>query len=246
MKIVAEHALEFVQRFGLLIVCAVALVAVLASGVLDHLTLAELSMRRAELVAYAAAHPLRTAAIYIGLYIVVVSLSLPFALIFTLTGGLLFGPIWGGLAAVTGATLGSTVMFLACRTAIGDWLRSKAGPRLLRIENAILADAFTCIIALRLIPAFPLWIINIGAGLVAIPLRTYFVASFLGMVPSSLVYASVGSGFGHVLAKGGAIDVRVLTEPQVWAPLIGLGLLSLTPLLYRRLRGRVAGEPPAA
>ena len=246
MTLTAERAMIFLQRFGLVIVCAALLVAVLASGVLKHLTLEELSVRRGELVVYAGAHPVRTVATYIGLYVLVVALSLPFALIFTLTGGLLFGPIGGGLAAVTGATLGSTVMYLSCRTAIGDWLRDKAGPRLLRIERAIQADAFACIIALRLIPAFPLWIINIGSGLVSIPLRTYVVASFLGMVPSSLVYASVGSGFGHVLARGGKIDLKILAEPQIWLPLMGLGLLALMPLLYRGLRARVAGEPPAA
>jgi uncharacterized membrane protein YdjX (TVP38/TMEM64 family) len=241
-----ERAVAFLRRFGLLILVAAALVAVLASGVLDHLSLATVQARRAEMVAFAAAHPVATPLLYIGLYILVVSLSLPLALLFTLTGGLLFGPLWGGLAAVTGATLGSTVMFLACRTAIGDWLRRKAGARLQKIEQAILADAFSCILALRLIPAFPLWIINIGAGLVAIPLRTYVTASFLGMIPSSLVYASVGSGFGHVLAKGGSIDITVLTEPQVWLPLVGLGVLALIPMLYKRLRGRVAVEPPAA
>ncbi len=246
MRIVAEQLFAWLQRFGLLIVVAILLVAVLASGVLEHLTLAELSARRAELVAFAAARPLTTAAVYIGLYTLVVALSLPLALLFTLTGGLLFGPIWGGLLAVVGATSGSTVMFLACRTAVGDWLRSKAGPRLIRIEKAILADAFSCILALRLIPAFPLWIINIGAGLVAIPLRTYVTASFLGMIPSSLVYAGVGSGFGHVLARGGDINLHILAEPQIWMPLLGLGLLALAPIIYRRLRGRVAAEPPAA
>jgi uncharacterized membrane protein YdjX (TVP38/TMEM64 family) len=245
MKRTLEQALDLIQRFGLLALGAGLLLIILFSGVLEHLTLAELSARRAELVAFSEAHPWLTVGIYVVLYTTVVALSLPLALLFTLTGGLLFGPFLGGLAAVTGATAGSALMFLACRTAIGDWLRDKAGPRLLRIERAIQADAFACVIALRLIPAFPIWIINIGAGLVDIPMRTFVAASFLGMVPSSLVYAGVGSGMGHVLARGGVVDLSILAEPQIWLPLLGLGLLALAPLLYRRLRGRVAADAPA-
>jgi uncharacterized membrane protein YdjX (TVP38/TMEM64 family) len=245
MRRAIEDAWALFRRFGLLVLGGALIVALLASGVLEHLTLAELSVRRAELTAFAQARPLLTVELYILIYATVVALSLPFALILTLTGGLLFGPWLGGIAAVTGATLGSALMFLTCRTAVGDWLRTKAGPRLIRIERAIQADAFTCVIALRLIPAFPIWIINIGAGLVDIPMRTFVVASFLGMIPSSLVYAGVGSGMGHALARGGPIDLTILTEPQIWLPLLGLGLLSLTPLLYRRLRGRVAGDASA-
>lgn len=245
MRRAIEDAWGLIQRFGLLVLGAALIVAILASGVLEHLTLAELSARRAELIAFSEAHRWLTVGLYIVLYTTVVALSLPLALLFTLTGGLLFGPFLGGLAAVTGATLGSALMFLTCRTAIGDWLRDKAGPRLIRIERAIQADAFTCVIALRLIPAFPIWIINIGAGLVDIPMRTFVVASFLGMVPSSLVYAGVGSGMGHALARGGPVDLSILAEPQIWLPLLGLGVLSLTPLLYRRLRRRVAGEASA-
>src|SRR5512146_2112848 len=114
-----DKAGAFFKRFGLLIVLVVLVVAAVASGATDHISLAELKARRAELSAFVEAHWIASLAVYGLLYTAVVALSLPLALVMTLTGGFLFGPLPGGLAALTAATLGSTVSFLACRTAFG-------------------------------------------------------------------------------------------------------------------------------
>ncbi|MDG2523684.1 VTT domain-containing protein [Caulobacter segnis] len=217
---------------------AVLAAAVYFSGLWKHLTIEELQARHAYLSAFVDQRPGAAIAIYLSAYIIVVSLSLPAALLLTLSGGFLFGTWLGGLLAVTGATVGSTVIYAACRTAFGGMMQKRAGPTLLRIEEGIKKDAFHYLLTLRLIPAFPLLVINLAAGLVGIRLRTFLSASFLGMAPSSLVYASMGAGLGHLFLQGRPVSLSLLIEPRVVLPLIGLGALAGLSMLYRHLRPR--------
>jgi uncharacterized membrane protein YdjX (TVP38/TMEM64 family) len=232
--------MSWIKRFGPIILVLALIGLALASGITEHLTLAELKLRRDELQALVSQHPALSLAAYILIYIAVVSLSLPGALIMTLSGGFLFGPWFGGLAAATGASLGAAVIFLICRTAIGDALRGKAGSTIAKVEEGVRRDAFSYLLTLRLIPVMPFWLVNLAAGFVAIPLRTFLVATVLGILPGSLVYAGLGSGLGHVFASGQEPNLRVIFEPQVLLPLIGLSLLSQLPIVLRRFR---KGEP---
>ncbi|WP_369058670.1 VTT domain-containing protein [Caulobacter sp. 73W] len=220
------------------VLLAVLAAAVFFSGLWKHFTIEELQARHAYLSAFVDRRPAAAIAIYLFAYVFVVSLSLPAALLLTLSGGFLFGPWLGGLLAVTGATAGSTVIYAACRTAFGGMLQKRAGSTLLRIEEGIKKDAFHYLLTLRLIPAFPLLVINLAAGLVGIRLRTFLSASFLGMAPSSLVYASMGAGLGHLFMQGRPVDLSILVEPRVVLPLVGLGALAGASMLYRRLRPR--------
>ncbi len=235
------RALSLLRRFGPLAVLVMLLIWALASGVADHLSLEELRARGEGLRSFAQERPLLSAAIYVGVYVATVSVSLPGALILSLSGGFLFGPLWGGAAAVTGATGGSTVVYLVCRTAFGDFFRRWRNPLLLRIERGFDSNAFSYLLTLRLIPAFPLLIVNVAAGLMRVPVRTFILASFLGMVPSSFVYAGIGAGLGHVFAQGGPVSLETLMSPRVYLPIIGMGVLAFLPPLWRHWRrGRVA------
>jgi uncharacterized membrane protein YdjX (TVP38/TMEM64 family) len=228
--------MALLKRFGPIVLVLLLIGLALVSGVTEHLTLAELKLRRDELQALVQHYPLLSLGVYILVYVAVVSLSLPGALIMTLSGGFLFGPWIGGLAAATGASLGAAVIFLICRTAVGDALRGKAGSTISRIEEGVRRDAFSYLLTLRLIPVMPFWLVNLAAGFVAIPLRTFLIATVLGILPGSLVYAGLGSGLGHVFASGQEPNLRVIFEPQVLLPLIGLSLLSLLPIVLRRFR----------
>jgi uncharacterized membrane protein YdjX (TVP38/TMEM64 family) len=228
--------MALLKRFGPIVLVLVLIGLALVTGVTEHLTLSELKLRRDELQALVQDYPLLSLGVYILVYVAVVSLSLPGALIMTLSGGFLFGPWIGGLAAATGASLGAAVIFLICRTAVGDALRGKAGSTISRIEEGVRRDAFSYLLTLRLIPVMPFWLVNLAAGFVAIPLRTFLIATVLGILPGSLVYAGLGSGLGHVFASGQEPNLRVIFEPQVLLPLIGLSLLSLLPIVLRRFR----------
>lgn len=230
---------------------AVTIAAVFASGAARHLSLDELQHRRAGLHALVQAHPIGAALGYMGLYLAVVALSLPGALIMTLSGGFLFGPIWGTAAAVIGASAGAIVMFLVARTTAGDALRRRAersGGVLGNLERGIRENAFSALLIARLIPALPFWLVNIAAGLVKMPLRTYALGTVIGILPSTFIYASVGAGLDRVFEQGGKANLHMIFEPRVLLPLLGLAALSTLPVLWKlwsARRGRASARPTA-
>ncbi len=240
-----DRALTLLRRFGPLAVIGILFAVVLASGLTEHLSLHELRARGAGLQAFANERPLLSVALYLAAYVTLVAVSLPGALIMSLSAGFLFGPIGGGFAAVTGATGGSTVTYLVFRTAFGDALRRKPGAFLARVEEGFKQDAFNYLLTLRLIPAFPLLVVNIAAGLMNLRIRTFLPASFLGMAPSSFVYAGIGAGLGHIFAKGGDVSLETLLSPRIYLPIIGMGVLAFLPPLWRHWRkGRMPASSP--
>lgn len=232
-----ERAVTLLRRFGPLAVIVILFVVAFASGVPEHLSLETLRRSGTQLQTFAHEKPLLCAAIYLAIYVCSVAISLPGALILSLTSGFLFGPI-GGALAVTGATGGSTVTYLVFRTAFGDVLRRKPGAFLTRVEEGFKGDAFNYLLTLRLIPAFPLLIVNVAAGLMNIRARTFVLASVLGMIPSSFVYAGIGAGLGHLFAQGGPVTLGTLFSPRIYLPIIGMGVLAFLPPLWRHWRKR--------
>ena len=241
----ADRIWRLARRFGPLFLVLAAVVAAFASGLTKHLSLHELRARREALEALVHAHPVTSLLLYVGVYTASVSLSLPAALVLTLTGGLLFGAWLGGFAAALSCTLGATILFLVCRTAIGDALRSRAGPTAARIEGAVRRDAFSYIVTLRLIPVMPFWLANLALGFIDIPLGVFVLASFLGILPVSLIYAGLGSGLDHMFAHHRRPDLHLVMHTNILVPLIGLAVLSLAPIVWRRLRPAAApaGNP---
>lgn len=237
------------RRYGLLILLAALLVAALASGVTDHLNLAELELRRQALTQAIAQRPALSLLVFVLIYLGVTVTALPGVIYITVAGGLLFGPWIGATASLLAATTGSIVVFLACRTAFGDLIRRRSGPRMQRIEDMILGDAFSHLLTLRLIPGLPMGLITIAAGLVGVPLRTFVWSSFLGMLPASFIFAGLGSSVGAILDHGGRLTPDILLQPRIILPMIGLAILSLTPYAWRVWNRRrpsrpVAGGPP--
>jgi uncharacterized membrane protein YdjX (TVP38/TMEM64 family) len=119
-------------------------------------------------------------------------------------------------------------------------LRARAGPWLASLAEGFRADAFSYLLVLRLVPLFPFWLVNLVPALLGVPLRTFALATALGIVPGCLVFASVGAGLGHLLERGEEPDLDLILEPRVLLPLLGLATLALLPVLWRRLR-RVPG-----
>lgn len=237
-----ERALTLLRRFGPLAVIVILSVAAFFSGLAGHLSLEELRLRGTELQAFASKRPVLCAVIYLAIYVGSVAVSLPGALILSLTSGFLFGPL-GGALAVSGATGGSTVTYLVFRTAFGDVLRRKPDAFLARMAEGLRRDAFNYLLTLRLIPAFPLLAVNVAAGVANIPVRTFILASILGMIPSSFVYAGIGAGLGHLFAHGGPVTIETLLSPRIYLPIIGMGVLAFLPPLWRHWRKR-GGDAP--
>lgn len=224
------------RRWLPLALLLLALAAVYATGLHRQLSLATLRHHRGALQALVAAHPFAAPLAYAAVYAAATALSLPGAVFLTLAGGFLFGTWLGGLWTVLGATTGAILVFLIARSAVGGSLRARAGPWLRRLEAGFRADAFRYLLALRLIPLAPFWLVNLVPAFLGVPLRTYALATLLGIVPASLVYAGVGSGLGMILDRGEEPDLGLVLEPRVLLPLLGLAALALLPVAYRRRR----------
>ncbi len=173
---------------------------------------------------------------FIGTYVGTVAFSLPGAVWLTLAGGFLFGTLEGTLCVVIGATLGATTVFLAARYALGDFLRAKAGPSMQKMEAGFQRNAMSYLLILRLVPLFPFWLVNLVPAFLGVPVRTFIVGTFFGIIPGSFVYSSVGNGLGSVFDAGEMPDLGIIFEPQILIPICGLAALSLIPVVYKRFK----------
>jgi uncharacterized membrane protein YdjX (TVP38/TMEM64 family) len=233
-----RRALRLALRFGPALLVLVAIVLIVRSGLLGRLSLEGLKDSRHDLLDLVRAHPLESLGLYAAVYVATVALSLPTALILTLTGGFLFGPWIGGATAAVSCALGATIVFLISRLAAGDAVAAKTGPRVRAVAEEIRKDAFFYILTLRLVPVTPFWLTNVAAGLIAIPVATFAGATLIGILPVSLIYAGIGSGLDAVFASGAPLSLHALITPRIVLPLIGLAALAVLPILYQRRRNR--------
>ena len=206
-----------------------------------YLSLDVLRQNRAHLTAFVSEHGVAAGLGYVIAYIGVVALSLPGAAIMTLAGGFLFGVVVGATLTVIGATLGATLLFLIARSAVGDALRERAGPFVARMAEGFGKNAFNYLLFLRLVPVFPFWAVNLAPALLGMRLTPFIVATALGIIPGTIVYSAFGAGLGQIFDAGGEVDLRSVFSPTLIAALVGLGVLSLVPVLVRWLREKRAG-----
>jgi uncharacterized membrane protein YdjX (TVP38/TMEM64 family) len=214
---------------GLLVAAGLAFVAI---GGGHYLNFAALAENRDWLCGLVQHWGFAAGLLYIAVYAGLVALSVPGAAVLTIAGGFLFGPWLGTLCAVVGATLGATGIFLATRAGLGG-LAQRAGPLVGRLEAGFRADAFNYLLVLRLVFIVPFWLVNLVPALVGVRLSTFMLATFLGIIPGTFVYASFGNGLGDVVGEPG---LGVLLRPSVIGPIIGLVILALVPVGYKRWR----------
>ena len=227
-----------IRRLVPLAVLLAAIAAFFALGLHDYLSFEALRQHREELLALVEQHPLVAPLVFMAAYAAVIALSVPGGAILTIAAGFLFGILPATLYVVASATIGATIVFLIARTALGDALRARAGPRIRRMEEGFRQDALSYLLVLRLIPIFPFWLVNIVPAFLGVPLRTYVLGTLVGIIPGSFVYASVGNGLGAVFDAGETPDLGVVFEPAILLPIAGLAVLALLPVVYRRIKAR--------
>lgn len=225
-----------IRRLWPLVILALGFGLFFALGLHRYVTLDTLRDNRQALTQWVAANRLWAIFVYMGLYALMVAFSLPGGLVATLTGGFLFGTVLGGAATVVAATAGATVLFAAAKSALGDLLRARAGSAVARMEEGFRANAFSYLLFLRLVPAFPFWLVNLAPAFLGVRLSTFIGATFIGIIPGTFVFASLGAGLGAVFERGERPELGLIFEPRVILPILALALLSLVPALYRRLR----------
>jgi uncharacterized membrane protein YdjX (TVP38/TMEM64 family) len=205
-------------------------------GGADLLTLGKLQQEHAKLESFVAMHYLQAVLAYMLLYTLVVALSLPGGAVLTLAGGFLFGALAATCYIVVAATCGAVIIFLAARSALGEPLRTRAGPWLAKLAAGFQRDVWSYMLILRLVPLFPFFVVNLVPAFLGVSLRCFAVTTFIGIIPATFIYAALGAGLGDALRSGG--DLSVALSPGVLAALLGLAALAALPILYNRLRRR--------
>jgi len=210
-----------------------ALALAYALGLQRYLSFDSLAAHRAALTGFVAARPVLAPLLFILAYVAVVGFSLPGGAVMTLAGGFLFGPWLGAAATVVGATLGACALFLAARYALAETLARRAGPFMAKIQAGLQRDGFWYLLSLRLLPVVPFWLLNLAPALAGMRLLPYAAATFLGIIPATVVFAGIGAGLGEVFDAGRRPDLSIIVSPGILLPLLGLAALSLAGAWWR-------------
>jgi uncharacterized membrane protein YdjX (TVP38/TMEM64 family) len=221
-------------RLWPVLVVVLVLAAFFYFGLDKYFSLDALRDNREWLKTYVAENYWLAMAIFAGIYAGAVAISFPGASIMTIAGGFLFG-LWATIPTVFAATLGATIIFLIAKTAIGAALRKSAGGFVARFEEGFKEGEFSYLLVLRLVPAFPFWVVNIVPALLNANLTKYVAATALGIIPGTFVFTSIGNAAGAIFDSGGKLELTgVMTKPEILLPVIGLILLALIPVIQRR------------
>ncbi len=233
-------AVRIPRRLIAPIVLIVLIAAVWVLGLTDRLSWSGLARNQTVLQDWVAAHPWLAPCLFVASYAASVALSLPQATLLTMAGELLFGTVAGGILAVIGATIGAVLLFLIARSAIAGSMATRGGAALGKLREELQRNGFAYLLAIRLLPVVPFWLVNLAAALCGMRLSQFAVATFIGIIPATFVIASIGAGVGGVLARGERPDLSSLVSWPVLGPLLALAMLSLTPVLWRKWRTRHA------
>ncbi|MGH8654933.1 MAG: FAD-dependent oxidoreductase [Gammaproteobacteria bacterium] len=214
------------KKLLLLLSVALLLVGFFAFDLGQYLSLAFFKAQQARIDAYYQAQPLRMVGIYFVLYVAVTGLSLPGAAIMTLAAGAIFDLFWGTVIVSFASTIGATLAFLASRFLLRDAMQARFRDKLKAINAGIEKDGAFYLFVLRLVPAFPFFVINLVMGLTSIKTATFYWVSQLGMLAGTLVYVNAGTQIASIDSAAGILS------PGLIASFVLLGLF---PLLAKRL-----------
>lgn len=213
---------------GLVILTAI-IVGLVWGGNVD---LDTLRAHREQLLAYTRDHYVPMLLGVALVYTVATAISFPVGVVMTLAVGFLFGRWVGTAVVVLAATTGATLAFLSARYLFADAARRRMGPRLQRLARGFEQDAFNYILFVRLVPLFPFWLMNLVPAFTPVAARTFFLATLIGIMPGTFVFANVGESLARIQSP------RDLVGTQTLLALGLLGAMSLLPILLKKLRTR--------
>ena len=208
-------------------------------GLQDQLSCAALRDNRAWLGDWVAAHRLLAILGFMALYAAAVALSVPGAAVLTVAAGFLFGtyrppPRWSSRPPRPAPPSCSWPRARAFR----DLLQPRVGPWLAKLQRGFAENELNYLLFLRLVPLFPFFVVNLVPAFLGVRLRTFVVATFFGIIPGSFVFASVGAGLGSLFDAGRDCSLDNVLTPQIILALVGLALLALVPVVYKRFAAR--------
>ena len=174
--------------------------------------------------------------VYVLLYALLTLFSVPGVVLLTIASGLFFGPVLGSILTILGATLGASGLFLVVRYVFGNIAYQKVGDRIQKFENEFKKNPFVYLLFLRFLPIFPFWLVNVVPALLGMNFGLYVLGTLIGIIPGTFVYTMVGNGLVKVLEFDAGLDEKILFATEIFLPLLGLSILILLPVLYKRFK----------
>ena len=227
------------KRVWIAVAMVALLVALRFTGLGELLSLETLARHRVALTGFVAQNWLLAAGGFVLAYAAAVALSVPGAVILTLSGGFLFGALVGTALTVVAATIGATLVFLLARRIFGADALDRLGPVAQKLAAGLRRDAGPYLLVLRLVPLFPFFLVNLVPAFAGVRLPVFVVTTLLGILPATAVFSLAGAGLGGVLDAGGTLEVRSILTPQILGALLGLAALSLAAIPLKRRFSRV-------
>ncbi len=192
----------------------------------QYFTLDFFKSEQAKIDLYYQENPSKTVFFYFIIYIAVTALSLPGAALMTLVGGAVFGLTKGTLIVSFASSIGATLAFLASRFLFRDFVQSKFGQHLAAINHGVEKEGAFYLFTLRLVPAFPFFVINLVMGLTLIKTLTFYLVSQLGMLAGTLVYVNAGTQIAKIESLSGIVS------PQL---IFSFAILGVFPLMAKKI-----------
>ncbi len=215
-------------RMVLLAVFVGAVVAFFALGGQRYLALETIKAHRDALLSWTQQHHAASLALAFIVYAGTVALSIPGGLVLSLTMGFIFGRLVGTVLVVAAATVGATIVFAAARYIFADAARRRLGAFGTRINRGFTDNAFHYMLFLRLVPLFPFFLVNLAPAITSIPLRTFVLATLIGIIPGTFVIVNLGETLSRIDSLDGLVSVETLGAFAL------LGLLALLPVAWKR------------
>jgi uncharacterized membrane protein YdjX (TVP38/TMEM64 family) len=225
------------KRLPILAIAAVALIG--AFTLRDYFSFEALARNREALIAFREANLWLASLGFIATYVVIVTFSLPGATIVTLAGGFLFGLFPGVFYNVAGATVGAIGVFLAARAGFGASVAGRIqanGGAAARLQQGLRENEWSVLLMMRLVPVVPFFLANLIPAFVGTPLGRFALTTFVGIIPGTFVFTSVGAGLGEVFAKGETPDLSIIFAPHILGPILGLAALAAVPIVLKKFR----------
>jgi uncharacterized membrane protein YdjX (TVP38/TMEM64 family) len=226
-----------VLKIALLVLFVGVVVAFFALGGQDYLSLEAIKANRDGLLRFTESHYVAALAIAFAVYVAATAFSLPGGLILSLTMGFIFGRWVGTVLVVLAATLGATIVFLAARYIFADAARKRLGAVGEKINAGFTRNAFSYMLFLRLVPVFPFFLVNLAPAFTSIPLSTYVLGTFLGIIPGTFVFVNLGQTLGRIDSLKGLVSAETLGAFAL------LGVIALVPVAVRWWNDRKAAKP---
>lgn len=186
-------------------------------------------------------HVIEFVLIYVISYIVLIAICIPGTILFDLLAGFLFGIYLGSILVLFSYLIGAVCNYLLARFFLHDFISQKFGHlKEIIIKNGDRKALIRNLIGLRFIPVIPFWLLNILSAVLDIPLRVFIWTTFIGIIPTSVIYVMIGHSVRDEIKQNRGVSVDMLTNPKMWIPLLLLAMLLLVPNVIKRLKAKIS------